>query len=117
MEFLLDKTIEHLADYSTATKLCVRKLAQTYSDLGLGKDEQLAALDKVKAQAMSVWSDACENADTERQALRDRVRGLPRSWQLESFTRARGLSMSMCSMRLICKGGIHVVLALHGSFP
>ena len=57
----------------------LRKLAQTYSDLGLGKVEQLAALDKFKAQAMSVWSDACKNADTERQALRDRVRGLPRS--------------------------------------
>lgn len=85
MEFLLDKTIEHLTDYSAATKLCVRKLAQTYSDLGLGKDEQLAALDKVKAQSMSVWSDACENADTERQALRDRVRELSRSWQLKGL--------------------------------
>lgn len=73
MDFLGDASNLHLSDYASSVKLCARKLAQTWSDLGIGKDEQLSALEKVAIAATSVWSDACESADTERQALRDRV--------------------------------------------
>ena len=73
MEFLIETTSEHLTQYPASVKLCARKLAQTWADLGLRKEEQLAAFERVSTMAISVWSDACENADAERQALRDKV--------------------------------------------
>lgn len=44
-----------------------------HSDLGMSKEEQVQAFDKVAAAAEAVWTDACEGVDVERQALRDRV--------------------------------------------
>lgn len=43
------------------------------SDLGMSREEQVQAFDKVAAAAEAVWTDACEGVDVERQALRDRV--------------------------------------------
>jgi hypothetical protein len=74
MEFLQEKTNVHITEYSASTRLCVRKLAQTFFDLGLSKEEQILAFEKITALACSVWSNACEDADVERQSLRDRVR-------------------------------------------
>ena len=73
MDFLTEAASSHLSEYPAAVKLCVRKLAQTWAELGLGKDEQLLAFEKVVTMSTSVWSSACENADVERQALRDKV--------------------------------------------
>lgn len=72
--YLQEKAAAHFSDYANATKLCIRKLAQAYGDLGLSREEQLAALDKVADAAQSVWTDACETVDLERQGLRDKVR-------------------------------------------
>ncbi len=73
MEYLSERAQAHFASYQTSSKLCIRKLANTFTDLGLLKEEQLAAFDRIAAAAEGAWSDACEASDLELQALRDRV--------------------------------------------
>ncbi len=74
MEFLPDIAKAHCTEYTNAAKLCTRKLAASYRDLGLSKEQQIVAWEQVAGTALRVWLEACEQRDVETQALRGQVR-------------------------------------------
>ena len=69
----VERTSAHLSDYTASLRLCVRKLVQTHLDMGLTLVEQAAAFDRASTRALTVWTEACENADADRHALNEKV--------------------------------------------
>jgi hypothetical protein len=59
--------------YQKASRACGHKLLNIYTDLGLSQDEQHKELNDVAVKACHTWSEAVEDAESKRTALRLKI--------------------------------------------
>jgi hypothetical protein len=59
--------------YQKASRACGHKLLSIYTDLGLNHDEQHKGINDVAVQACQTWTEAVEDAESKRTALRLKI--------------------------------------------